>query len=230
MPHLDYHDLKKVTYQDALEKQKMLFNELIQNKLGDNPESIAGALFLCEHNPVYTLGRNADESNFRTTLNQVDAEIHKIGRGGDVTYHGPGQLVGYPVVDLEKWPMGLAEYVHSLEKTIVNTLMDYGIKSSTTKSAPGVWIDPDTPQGRKIAALGIQSSRWVTMHGFALNVNTDLDYFNHIIPCGIPDKSVTSIKEELGREVDMDEVKSKFRDHFSSVFEVTWEPLPDVAE
>ena len=179
---------------------------------------------LVEHSPVYTLGRNGNTANVlisEEALQKKGIEYFHINRGGDITFHGPGQIVGYPILDLEKFNTDLGWYLRSLEEVIILTMAEYGLKGSRSKGETGVWMDPDLPgQERKICAMGIRCSRWVTMHGFAFNVNTDLSYFDHIIPCGIRDKKVTSLNKELGYELDLAEVRKKLKRNFEQIFDV----------
>jgi len=179
-------------------------------------------LILCEHPHVYTLGKSGHESNLLVNeqeLKQKNATYYKINRGGDITYHGPGQVVGYPILDLDNFFTDIHKYLRFLEEMVILTLAEYGIKAGRSAGETGVWIDVENPQkARKICAMGVRASRWVTMHGFALNVNADLDYFGNIIPCGIVDKAVTSMDKELGHLVDEQEVKKKLEKHFADLF------------
>ena len=176
-----------------------------------------------EHPHVYTLGKSGDHTNLLLSeeqLEQKNASFYKINRGGDITYHGPGQIVGYPILDLDNFFTDIHKYLRLLEEMVILTLSEYGIKTERSPGETGVWLDVGTPFARKICAMGVRASRWVTMHGFALNVNADLGYFDHIIPCGIKDKAVTSLNVELGqKEVDMAEVQQKLMKHFSQLFE-----------
>lgn len=185
---------------------------------------IPNYLLFVEHSPVYTLGKSGDERNVLIgdeERQEKGIEFFKINRGGDITFHGPGQLVGYPILDLEAFKTDLGWYLRNLEEVVILTLQEYGLKGMRSKGETGVWLDADVAgKERKICAMGIRCSRWITMHGFALNVNTDLNYFNYIIPCGIVDKQVTSLKKELGREVPMQEVKDKMLGNFEQVFNV----------
>ncbi|MCW3106886.1 MAG: lipoyl(octanoyl) transferase LipB [Segetibacter sp.] len=187
-------------------------------------QSTINHLLFVEHNPVYTLGKSGDISH--VLINEDDRQkkgidFFKINRGGDITFHGPGQLVGYPIIDLENFKTDLGWYLRSLEEVIILTMADYGLKGDRSKGETGVWLDPGIKgRERKICAMGIRCSRWITMHGFAFNINTDLDYFNYIIPCGIQNKQVTSLQKELGHAVPMEEVKQKVRANFEKVFEV----------
>ena len=196
-------------------------------------------LLFTEHKPVYTLGKSAHLENVlisEADMAAQDIEYFKINRGGDVTFHGPGQLVGYPILDLEKFYTDIGKYLRNLEEVIIQTIAHYGIKGGRSAGETGVWIDADMPgRERKICAMGVRCSRWVTMHGWALNVNTDLGYFGQIIPCGIQNKAVTSIKQEIGRDADMEEVKKVLATAFERVFdvdiveeEVTRYQIPDI--
>jgi lipoyl(octanoyl) transferase len=175
---------------------------------------------------VYTLGKSGDIAHLlldEEALNKVDARYYAINRGGDITYHGPGQIVGYPIFDLDHFFTDIHKYLRYLEEAIILTLADYGIQAGRIEGLTGVWLDGEDPKkARKIAALGVKCSRWVTMHGFAFNVNADLSYFNHIIPCGITDKAVTSMHIELGRSLDFSEVKEKLKSNLAEVFEIAW--------
>ena len=181
-------------------------------------------LLFVEHHPVFTLGKNGNIDNVLLSeerLNQMGIEFYRTNRGGDITYHGPRQIVGYPILDLEKFGTDIGRYLRNLEEIVILTLAEYGIKGGRSNGETGVWIDPDVKgKERKICAIGVRCSRWITMHGFAFNVNTDLDYFNLIIPCGIQNKQVTSLKRELGREINFEEVKEKVKDNFRKVFDV----------
>lgn len=181
-------------------------------------------LLFVEHPPVFTLGKSGKPEHVlidEQTRAEKGIEYFHINRGGDITFHGPGQLVGYPIFDLETFKTDLGWYLRSLEEVMILTLDEYGVEASRSKGETGVWLDPDVPgKARKICAMGIRCSRWITMHGFALNVNTDLSYFSNIIPCGIVNKAVTSLQQELGREVEMEEVKEKVKTNFEKVFEI----------
>ena len=234
-----YIDLGMTAYKAAWDVQESLHEKKISQKirLTKNPDATetpeADYLLFTEHNPVYTLGKNGKESNVLITAaerEQQDIEFFHINRGGDITFHGPGQIVGYPIIDLERIKTDVGWYLRSLEEVMIRTLQEYGISAGRSKGETGVWIDADIKgKERKICAMGIRISRWITLHGFALNVNTDLKYFNHIIPCGIKDKQVTSIQKELGHTVDMQEVKLKLLQHFTTVFgiEILYEKFQD---
>jgi lipoate-protein ligase B len=216
---MEYIDWGLIPYSTAYEQQKALFEKAIQDKTANNP--VDNKVIFCEHPHVITVGKHGLFSNLlfpEKTLKEKQVELYHVDRGGDITYHGPGQVVGYPIIDLEAFNIGLKEYIRRMEEAIILTLGDYGIPSSRLEGATGVWLDVDSAHARKIAAIGVRSSRYVTMHGFALNVNTNLEYFGLINPCGFTDKGVTSIEKELGRKVDMEEVKDKLRGYFERLF------------
>lgn len=211
-------DLGRMAYKDALAVQEDIFNRILSLKR-DGADHDENTLLLVEHDPVYTLGKSGDENNLIHDPGEVGAVFFRTSRGGDITYHGPGQIVGYPIFDLEQFGLGLARYIWSIEEAIIRTISVYGLEGARITEASGVWLDAGTPYVRKICAIGVKASRFVTMHGFAFNVNTDLSYFGHIIPCGINDKGVTSLQKELGREMDMEEVKTLVRGYFSELFQ-----------
>ncbi|MDD3281155.1 MAG: lipoyl(octanoyl) transferase LipB [Bacteroidales bacterium] len=218
-----FTDWQLIDYQTAWDKQKVIFNSLIDKKL--NPEldihDITSQVILCEHPHVYTLGHNGNATNLLANeafLQKINATFFHIDRGGDITYHGPGQLVGYPILDIAAMKLSLKEYVHLLEESIIQTIAHYGIKGTRLQGATGVWLDIDKPATRKICAIGIRASHYVTMHGFALNVTTDLNYFHYINPCGFVDKGVTSLEKELNHPLDMQEVKEVFKKSFTDIF------------
>jgi lipoyl(octanoyl) transferase len=218
----NFHQFETIKYAESLDIQRTIFNEMIeQKKMGKTPKH---HLFFVEHPAVYTLGKHANATNFilqPDALKAIGADIHEIERGGDITFHGPGQLVVYPLFDLEQLNIGLKRYVQLIEKCIIDTLKEFEITAGVIDGRVGVWIDMNKSDERKIAAIGIKSSRYVTMHGLALNVNTDLNYFNHIVPCGIVDKGVTSMQKELNDKIDMLEVINKMKYHFRCNFELT---------
>jgi lipoyl(octanoyl) transferase len=227
MQLVKFRDLGRMEYEYAWKLQDSIFKDIIDKKLKNRviPEdeqlTYQHQLLFVEHNPVITLGKSANENNVlfnEETLKQRGIQLFHTNRGGDVTYHGPGQIVGYPILDLDYFFTDLGRYLRSIEEVIILTLADYNIKGERLQGVTGVWLDADNAKARKICAIGIRSSRWVTMHGFAFNVNTDLNQFNFIIPCGIQDKAVTSLQQELGYPVDMEEVKQKVKQHFSTVF------------
>lgn len=209
---IHYIDWGLIEYNEAWAKQETLFSGSIEKKVQDLPTD--NYLVFCEHPHVYTLGKSGDEQNMLLNYIQLQAKnatfVHS-NRGGDITYHGPGQVVGYPIFDLANFGLGLKQYIHNIEEAIINTLAQYNIQSTRLDGATGVWLDVGLPACRKICAIGVRSSRFVTMHGFALNVNTQLEYFNYINPCGFVDKGVTSMQKELGAKVDMEELKLRLR-------------------
>ena len=211
--------LQKVDYATSHQRQKTLVNELKMASLeGIDAQDY---LYLCEHPHSYTFGKSADRNHLLVNdafLEQIDAQRFDIERGGDITYHGPGQLVGYPILDLKRLGIGVKQYVYQLEETIIQTVKSFGIDCYRIDGQIGLWVNQKQGPPNKIAAIGIKVSQGVTMHGFALNVNTDLSYFNHIVPCGIADKGVTSISTELGESVDLDEVSKIYSDVFLDLF------------
>jgi lipoyl(octanoyl) transferase len=209
-----FKDLGIIDYKEAWDLQEKLFAETIALKIerrnGTSQEETQNVLLFCEHPHVYTLGKSGSEEHLlldETALKQAAAVFYKINRGGDITYHGPGQLVAYPIFDLDHFFTDIHKYMRFLEEAVISTLAHYGIQGDRYPGYTGVWIDPDGPNARKICAMGVKSSRWVTMHGIGFNVNSNLSYFSHIVPCGIEDKAVTSMERELGKPVNMDEVK-----------------------
>lgn len=214
-------------YKETWDYQEQLFKETldlkIRNRREEKNDPTNNYLLFVEHPHVYTLGKSGDLENLlisEAELQAKNATFYKINRGGDITYHGPGQIVGYPILDLDNFFTDIHKYLRLLEETVILTLAEYGIKSERSPGETGVWIDVGTPFARKICAMGVRASRWVTMHGFALNVNADLGYFDNIIPCGIKGKAVTSLNVELGKqEVDLEEVQEKLLKHFQDLFE-----------
>lgn len=210
-------------YQQAWDEQEKLLQKNVKLKsTGDGQKTIHHLLF-CEHPPVFTLGKSGNIAHLlinEQLLKDKGISFFHTNRGGDITFHGPEQIVGYPILDLEKFFTDIGRYLRSLEEVIIRTIGEYGITGDRSPGETGVWIDPHIKhKARKICAMGVRCSRWVTMHGFALNVNTDLNYFNYIIPCGISDKQVTSIEKEVGQKISLAEVKEKVRKHFEEVFE-----------
>ncbi len=222
---IQVQDLGHKDYKDTWDYQEQLFKEIVDIKLEKRnvPELVTPNFFLfVEHPHVYTLGKSGDMSNLLLSEKQLEAKgatFYKINRGGDITYHGPGQIVGYPILDLENFFTDIHKYLRLLEETIILTLAEYNIKGTRSEGETGVWLDVGTPFARKICAMGVRASRWVTMHGFALNVNANLGYFDNIIPCGIKGKAVTSMHVELGQEVNQAEIKAKILKHFAVLFE-----------
>lgn len=223
-----FEDLGLMDYKKCWDYQEQLFNKTIEQKISNRNNNTSypttNYLLFVEHPHVYTLGKSGDESHLLINekgLSENEATYYKINRGGDITYHGPGQLVAYPILDLDNFFTDIHHYLRLLEETIILTLAEYGIKAERSKGETGVWLDADHPvEARKICAMGVRCSRWVTMHGWGFNVNSDLNYFNNIIPCGIQNKGVTSLNKELGvKEVDMNEVKEKLKNNFAKLFE-----------
>ena len=234
-----FKDLGLIEYKDAWDYQESLLQENVRIKslmrqsqqqaeqLPGSPSLMLDTInhfLFCEHPPVYTLGKSGNKEHVLLSdeeLKEHDIQFYNTNRGGDITFHGLQQIVGYPILDLEKFSTDIGKYLRNLEEIIIQTIAEFGIKGERSAGETGVWIEPGIiGKERKICAIGVRCSRWITMHGFALNVNTNLDYFNHIIPCGIQNKQVTSIQKELGEAVDYDLVKEKIKKHFSSVFEV----------
>lgn len=219
-----FQDLGKMPYQAAWDYQEKLLQENVKRKstVGGQQLTVNHLLFV-EHPPVYTLGKSGNMDNVLMTDDELQAnniEFFHTNRGGDITFHGPEQIVGYPILDLEKFYTDIGKYLRNIEEVIILTMAAYGIKGDRSAGETGVWIEPGVPgKERKICAIGVRCSRWITMHGFAFNVNTDLSYFNNIIPCGIVNKQVTSMQKELGHSLDMQEVKEKVKSNFERVFE-----------
>lgn len=234
-----FRDLGPMDYETAWEYQEKLLQENVRKKslvynlesgVNANQLQVPGSglqtqhyLLFTEHPPVYTLGKSGNKENVllpEEELKKRGVDFFHTNRGGDITFHGPEQVVGYPILDLEKFYTDIGKYLRNLEEVIIKTLAEYGIRGDRSAGETGVWIEPDVPgKARKICAIGVRCSRWVTMHGFAFNVNTDLSYFNFIIPCGISNKQVTSLQKELGRKINMQEVKEKIKRNFEAVFE-----------
>ena len=222
-----FQDLGQRDYKETWDYQEQLFQEIVDVKIKNRREAAdletPNHFLFVEHPHVYTLGKSGDINNLlinEAQLKEKEATFYKINRGGDITYHGPGQIVGYPILDLDNFFTDIHKYLRFLEEMVILTLAEYGLKGQRSKGETGVWLDVGTPFARKICAMGVRASRWVTMHGFALNVNTDLGYFDLMIPCGIKDKAVTSLNVELEKkEVDVEEVKQKLLKHFQVLFE-----------
>jgi lipoyl(octanoyl) transferase len=225
--NIQLKDLGLKDYKETWEYQSELLQEIvdvkIDNRRNDKNTATQNHFLFVEHPHVYTLGKSGDLSNLLLNEKQLaekEATFYKINRGGDITYHGPGQIVGYPILDLENFFTDIHKYLRLLEESIILTIAEYGLKGERSKGETGVWLDVGTPFARKICAMGIRSSRWVTMHGFALNANVNLGYFDNIIPCGIRGKAVASMEAELGKKVNEEEVKDKILKHFKVLFEV----------
>lgn len=229
MQEVHFRDLGLIDYKEAWALQEQLFKATIQRKIDNRNAAEEDRiptehhLLFCEHPHVYTLGKSGSKDHLLLNdkaLEEKDATFYKIDRGGDITYHGPGQIVGYPIFDLDKFFTDIHKYLRFLEEAIIGTLEHYGIQSGRIAGLTGVWLDPEDPaKARKICAYGVRCSRWVTMHGFAFNVNSDLDYFGNIVPCGIPDKAVTSMHLELGRKLDLAEVKERVKIELANLFD-----------
>ncbi|SMO71419.1 lipoyl(octanoyl) transferase [Saccharicrinis carchari] len=224
-----FEDLGLVEYKKAWDYQERVFDSTIGTKLfnrehPEDPKPIVHKLLFCEHPHVYTLGRSGAVNNLLINdafLKQINATYYKSNRGGDITYHGPGQIVGYPIFDLEEMGLTIKKYIYLLEESIINCVADYNLKGDRLEGATGVWLDVGVPgKARKICAIGVKASRYVSMHGFALNVNTDLGYFNHINPCGFVDKGVTSLEKELGQKQNFELVKKNLLARIKSVFQI----------
>jgi lipoyl(octanoyl) transferase len=227
-----YKDLGLVEYKTAWDQQERLLKENVDIKIANRTtineqQSTTHYLILCEHPPVYTLGKSGHMENLLLPDEEIadrGIQFFKTNRGGDITFHGPQQIVGYPILDLERFYTDIGRYLRELEEVIIHTLAEYGIKGERSVGETGVWIDVGVPgKERKICAMGVRCSRWITMHGFALNVNTELDYFNNIIPCGIQNKQVTSMQKELGEKLDFEGVKEKLKKNFGEVFNIELE-------
>jgi lipoyl(octanoyl) transferase len=219
-----FEDLGNIGYEEAWEYQRTCHEKLARAKTENLHSDDLNRFLFCEHPHVYTLGKSGQESNLLINsdfLKSIDATFFKTDRGGDITYHGPGQIVGYPIMNLEQLKMGIKSYIHNLEECIIQSLKAYSITAERMEHATGVWLDTAIKEkSRKICAIGVRVSRSVTMHGFALNVNTDLRYFDYIHPCGLADKDVTSMQKELGKKIEMEDVKKTVRKHFCRLFKV----------
>jgi lipoyl(octanoyl) transferase len=228
MQNVAFRDLGLIDYKACWDYQEELFQQVVAVKLSNrdipqqDQQQTQSTLLFCEHPHVYTLGKSGHESNLLVDeegLRQIHATYYKINRGGDITYHGPGQLVGYPILDLDNFFTDIHLYLRKLEEVIISVMAEYGLKGDRYPGYTGVWLDPqDDERARKICAMGVRASRWVTMHGWAFNVNTNLDYFSKIVPCGIDDKAVTSMQLELGHEVNMEDVKKLTAHYFEQEF------------
>jgi lipoyl(octanoyl) transferase len=225
--NVEFIDWGLLDYQTAWDKQDAVFESTValktQNRTNSTSFPTPNYLIFCEHPHVYTLGKSGKPENLlldEQGLLDKEATYYKINRGGDITYHGPGQIVGYPILDLDNFFTDIHLYLRTLEEAVILTLKDYHIEAGRYPGFTGVWLDADNEKARKICALGVRCSRWVTMHGFAFNINTNLDYFGNIVPCGIDDKDVTSMKRELGYKLNMDEVKEKLKHHIATLFQM----------
>lgn len=228
MPEVRFQDWGMIDYKEAWDRQEAYFADTLKiksdNRINNTNTPTENFLIFCEHPHVYTLGKSGKQENLLLDdagLKNAEATYYKINRGGDITYHGPGQIVGYPILDLDYFFTDIHKYLRFLEDAIINTLKKYGIESGRIPGLTGVWLDiDDMSKARKICAMGVRCSRWVTMHGFAFNVNSDLNYFKNIIPCGIDDKDVTSMEKELGKKLDFEEVKSVLKNEIAILFEM----------
>jgi lipoyl(octanoyl) transferase len=227
-----YEDLGTIDYKDAWDYQEKLFDQVVSEKKkydgnDDSGQKALNYLLFCEHPHVYTLGKSGQQNNLLINdefLKKINATYYKINRGGDITYHGPGQIVGYPIIDLEQFDLQIKKYIYLLEESIIKTLAHYNINADRMEKATGVWLDKDKPgEARKICAIGVRASRFVTMHGFAFNINTDLNYFNYINPCGFTDKGVTSLEKETGNKIDIENTKSILKENIRDVFNMNLE-------
>jgi lipoyl(octanoyl) transferase len=222
MANFNYIDLGLKDYKECWDYQEERLADVVNDKNTSGKPSAKNHFLLVEHPHVYTLGKSGDEKNLLAAgdfLKKIDATFYKINRGGDITYHGPGQIVGYPIIDLENYKIGVRGYIEKMENAIIATIAEFGLKGGLKEGATGVWLDAGHKvRARKICAIGVRVSRFVTMHGFALNVNTDMRYYNYINPCGFASSAVTSIKQELGREISVDEVKKILKEKFNQIF------------
>lgn len=224
-PLVHIQDLGLIDYKEAWDLQESLLKESVDLKVANRTNNSmclpTNHLLFCEHPHVYTLGKSGKQEHLLlddVQLSEVSATYYKINRGGDITYHGPGQLVMYPIIDLEQFFTDIHKYLRFLEDAVILTLKEYGLQADRYEGLTGVWMEPNTPKARKICAMGVKCSRWITMHGIGFNINSDLSYFQHIVPCGIDDKAVTSLEKELGRKISMMEVKEKLTKHMASIF------------
>lgn len=226
-----FHDLGLIDYQEAWDYQEKIFQATVDRKFSnrklptEEQQETENLLLFCEHPHVYTLGKSGKREHLLVSearLKELGARYYSINRGGDITYHGPGQLVGYPILDLDHFYPDIHRYLRDLEEVFIRVMADYGLQGERSPGETGVWLSVGRPEARKILALGVRASRWVTMHGWAFNVNPDLSYFGHIVPCGIQDKGVTSLAQELGQAPPMEEVKAKAKQYFQEIFQVEW--------
>lgn len=216
-----YNDIGLKEYKEAWDYQELVHKSVLKEREKNTDAASAGMLIFCEHPHVFTLGKSGRQNNLlinENFLKKINASYYHSNRGGDITYHGPGQIVGYPIFDLEKMKLGVKTYIHRIEESIIQTLKEYKINASRLDGATGVWLDTNTPKVRKICAIGVRISRAITMHGFAFNVNTDLSYFSYINPCGLPDKGVTSLQKELGATQELNKVKEQLKTRIAELF------------
>ena len=229
-PQVELQDLGLIDYKECWDYQTKLFDSSVQlkiknRKFPENKVATKNHLIFCEHPHVYTLGKSGDFKNLLIDgpkRKEKNISFYKINRGGDITYHGPGQLVVYPILDLDYFFSDIHKYLRLLEESVILTLKDYGVEGQRLDGFTGVWVDAEKETPRKICAIGVKCSRWVTMHGIGFNINSNLDYFKHIVPCGIEDKSVTSLRKETNQEIDMEELKLRFKKNFKILFDINW--------
>lgn len=229
-PEVELEDLGLINYKQCWDYQTKLFDASVQlkiknRKFPENRVSTKNHLIFCEHPHVYTLGKSGDLKNLLIDgpkRKEKNISFYKINRGGDITYHGPGQLVVYPILDLDYFFSDIHKYLRLLEESVILTLADYGVTGQRLDGFTGVWVDAEKETPRKICAIGVKCSRWVTMHGIGFNINSNLDYFKHIVPCGIEDKSVTSLQKEINQKIDMKELKLRFKKNFKTLFGINW--------
>ncbi len=228
--NVEYRNIGLIDYKEAWDYQENLFDKIVaikeRNRKAEVKEPSHNYLIFCEHPHVYTIGKSGKQENLLISeefLASKGAKLYKINRGGDITYHGPGQIVGYPILDLDNFGVSIKNYIYGIEEVIIRTLAHYNITAARSSGATGVWLDSENPMlARKICAIGVRTSHWVSMHGFAFNVNTNLDYFNYIVPCGIQGKAVTSLEKELGKPVDIAEVHKLLLGEFKEVFKMNF--------
>jgi lipoyl(octanoyl) transferase len=223
MNQIEFKDLGLIEYSAAWDYQRLCFDKAWQDKKDKIENNPSQYLLFCEHSHVYTIGKSGNDGNLLVNeyqLKSYGATLFHIDRGGDITYHGPGQIVAYPIFDLQRMKIGVKDYVHKLEEVVIRTLEKYGINAGRLEGATGVWLDSDTPKARKICAIGVKASHFITMHGFAFNINTDLNFFNYINPCGFTDKGVTSLSKELKKPINLEEVKQEVKSNFFKIFEL----------
>lgn len=230
-PSITFRDLGTIAYREAWDYQEKLFGELMEKKMSGQ-KKFPGHLLFCEHPPVFTLGKSGSSANLlinEQLLARRGIEFYRINRGGDITFHGPGQIVGYPIIDLEQFGLGIKSYIEALEAAVIRLLGNYGITAGRLEGATGVWLDAADPsRARKICAIGVRASRYITMHGFAFNVNTDLSYYQYINPCGFVDKGVTSMEKELGQAMDLAKIKRELAECLAGALNASLSGLPGI--
>jgi lipoyl(octanoyl) transferase len=225
MPEIKFIDLGVKDYKETWDLQEAYMEKVLENKKNNSHPDFGGYLLFVEHPHVYTLGKSGEENNLLISepfLKQINATYYRINRGGDITYHGPGQIVGYPIIDLEKFKLGVRDYIGKMEDSIISSLQAFNLHGERLAGAAGVWLDTTTPKVRKVCAIGVRVSRAITMHGFAFNVNTDLNYFSYINACGFQDKGVTSLEKELGAKPDFDKTKEILKEKIGEAYGMTF--------